>query len=46
VRGAALSLGDYARLLDAAPNVAYAKIEAVPPPGITACVRSSGIGSK
>ena len=30
VRGAALSLGDFARLLDAAPNVAYAKIEAVP----------------
>jgi dihydrodipicolinate synthase/N-acetylneuraminate lyase len=30
IRGAALALGDYARLLDAAPNVAYAKIEAVP----------------
>ena len=43
VRGAALALGDYARLLDAAPNVAYVKIEAVPAGrGITRLRREFG----
>lgn len=30
LRGSALTLADYARILEAAPNVKYAKIEAVP----------------